>query len=134
MKSLEFEKVSVADARKALEGPPNTADKATTVAHRGPDTNPVLLDATIAWMAALPYAVRPTELAGRYPRIANSIAELWPRVSRCEAYLDSMLVDERGERKNFPPQVAMEITAVRSYYGELHPRAQSTGDAVERGQ
>jgi hypothetical protein len=128
MKSLEFEKVSVADARKALEGPPKTEDKdnAAPAVRRPGDVNPVLLDATIEWMAGLPYAVRPTELARRFPRIANSIAELWRRVSRCEEYLDSMVVDQRGDRKGFPPAVAMEITALRAYYAELHPRAKST--------
>jgi hypothetical protein len=130
MKSLEFEKVSVADARKALEGPPKNEnkDKVEPLPRRPADVNPVLLDATIAWMAELPYAVRPTELARRFPRIANSIAELWRRVSRCEEYLDSMVVDQRGDRKGFPPAVAMEITALRAYYAELHPRTKATWD------
>src|SRR5262245_56508428 len=127
MKSLEFEKVSVADARKALDGPPKTEDKdkPTPVVRRGPEGKSVLLDATVAWMAALPPTVRPTELARHFPRIANSIAELWRRVSRCEEYLDSLVVDERGDRKGFPPAVALEITTLRGYYAELHPRAQS---------
>jgi hypothetical protein len=130
MKSLEFEKVSVDDARKALDGPPRTAknDRAVAVVRRGPDVNPVLLDATVAWMAELPYAVRPTELANRFPRIANSIAELWRRVSRCEEYLDSLVVDQRGDRKGFPPAVALEITALRAHFAELHPRGKSTWD------
>ena len=134
MKPLEFEKVSVADARKALDGAPKAEDKATTVVRGGVDANPVLLDATVAWMTELPYTVRPTELASRFPRIANSIAELWRRVSRCEEYLDSILVDPRGDRKAVPPAVALELTALRAYYAELHPRPQSTGDSVERGK
>ena len=130
MKSLEFEKVSVADARKALDGPAKAEDKDKTASavRRGPEVDPVLLDATVAWMAELPYTVRPTELARQFPRIANSIAELWRRVSRCEQYLDSMVVDERGSRKGFPPAVALEITTLRAYYAELHPRAPSTWD------
>ena len=131
MKSLEFEKVSVADARKALDGAPKNEnkDKAAPAVRHAADVNPVLLDATLAWMAGLPYAVRPTELARRFPRIANSIAELWRRVSRCEEYLDSMVVDQRGDRKGFPPAVAMEITALRAYYAELHPRDRSAWDS-----
>ena len=127
MKSLQFEKVSVADARKALDGPSKAENKdKTPVVRRGAETNPVLLDSTLAWMAELPYAVRPVELARRFPRIANGISELWRRVSRCEAYLDSMVVDERGDHKGFPPAVALEITALRAYYAELHPRGKST--------
>ena len=134
MKSLEFEKVSVADARKALEGAPKAEDKPETKVRRSSDANPVLLDTTIAWMAELPYSVRPGELAQRYPRIANSVAELWRRVARCEEYLDSLLVDQRGDRKGFPPVVAQELTALRNYYAELHPSNQSTWDLVERGK
>ena len=136
MKSLEFEKVSVADARKALDGPAKTEDKnkdadkdkAAAAVRRGSEVKPVLLDATVAWMAELPYTVRPTELARQFPRIANSIAELWRRVARCEQYLDSMVVDERGNRKGFPPAVALEIAALRAHYAELHPRSPSTWD------
>ena len=130
MKSLEFEKVSVADARKALDGSSKAEDKdKTLVVRRGSETNPVLLDSTLAWMAELPYAVRPVELGRGFPRIANSLAELWRRVARCEAYLDSMVVDERGDRKGFPPAVALEITALRAYYTELHPRGKSAWDS-----
>ena len=121
MKSLDFEKVSVEDARKALEGPSKEGDPPKTQVRRTSDTNPILLDATAAWMAELPYAVRPNELASRFPRIANSIAELWRRVARCEEYLDSLVVDQRGDRKGFPPAVAQELAALRSYYAELHP-------------
>ena len=130
MKSLEFEKVSVADARKALDGSPKAEEKAkpTTVVRRGPELNPVLLDATVAWMGELPYTVRPSELAQRFPRIADSIAELWPRADRCEQYLDSLMVDQRGDRKGFPMAVALEIASLRSYYAELHPRSPSTWD------
>jgi hypothetical protein len=136
MKSLEFEKVSVDDARKALDGPAKNEDKAkpTTAVRRGPDVNPVLLDATVAWMNALPYTVRPTELAQRFPRIANSIAELWPRADRCEPYLDSLMVDQRGDRKGFPMSIALEVASLRSYYSELHPRAKSVWDSVERSK
>ena len=133
-KGLEFEKVSVDDARKAMDGPAKADDKPTSPVQRRSDANPVLLDATVAWMAELPYAVRPNELAQRYPRIANSIAELWRRVARCEEYLDSLLVDQRGDRKGFPPVVGMELTALRAYYAELHPSNQSTWDFVERGK
>ncbi len=136
MKSLEFEKVSVDDARKALDGQAKNEDKAkpAEAVRRGPEVNPVLLDATVAWMNALPYAVRPTELAARFPRIANSIAELWPRADRCEQYLDSLMVDQRGGRKGFPMSIALEVASLRSYYSELHPRTRSVWDSVERSK
>ena len=136
MKSLEFEKVSVDEARKALDGPAKNEDKAkpAAVVRRGPEVNPRLLDATVAWMNALPYTVRPTELAQHFPRIANGIAELWPRADRCEQYLDSLMVDQRGGRKGFSMAIALEIASLRSYYSELHPRTKSPWDSVERSK
>ena len=134
MKSLEFEKVSVDDARKALDGAPKAEDKPKIDVRRNPDAAPVLLDTTVAWMAELPYAARPSELARQHPRIANSIAELWRRVARCEEYLDALLVDQRGDRKGFPPAVAHELTALRVHYAELHPSNRSTWDLVERSK
>ena len=134
MKSLDFEKVSVADARKALEGQTKPDDKVDRSGQRTHQAIPVLLEATVAWMAELPEGVRPAELARRYPRIANSIGSLWRRVARCEEYLDTLLVDQRGDRKGFPPTIAHELTALRNYYAELHPASRSNWDLVERSK
>jgi ankyrin repeat protein len=50
----------------------------------------------------------PVELERQFPRILNKIAELWgmPEMS---AYFDELLVDSRGNRKGFPPEVVQEI-------------------------
>jgi hypothetical protein len=133
MKSLEFEKVSVDDARKALDGSPKQDKAPDASAQRSQvQANPRLLEATNVWMASLPWEVRPAELARQFPRIANSIAELWRRVARCEEYLDGLVVDQRGGRQGFPPSVAQELTKLRAYYAELHPQKGSSWDLVER--
>jgi hypothetical protein len=121
MKSLEFEKVSVDDARKALEGPAKSAETTNVTVKRSNPGNAALLEATRAWMESLPWEARPVELAERFPRIANSLAELWRRVARCEEYLDALVVDRRGDRTGFPPNVTQELTKLRAYYAELHP-------------
>jgi hypothetical protein len=134
MESLEFKVVSVAEARAALDG----EQKRQAETARGPETSrteaELLLDATIRWMASLPDTVRPTLLARRFPRIANGVAELWPRVARCEAYLDSLIVDERGGRKGFPIDVAMELTRQRGHYADLHPTRPTTWDGAGRAR
>ena len=79
-------------------------------------------------MDGLPAAVRPVVLARKFPRIANSIAELWRRVARCEEYLDTLVVDLRGDRTGFPLEVAQELAALRGYYAELHPQNRSAWD------
>lgn len=132
MKSFDCEVVSVADARQALEGQRTRAARPDPGSRRAPQANPVLLAATAAWIATLPEAVRPVELARRFPRIANSIGQLWPRVAACEEYLESLVVDRRGNRTGFPPTVARELTALRSYYAELRPVGRSGRDVAER--
>ena len=133
MKSLEFEKVSIASARQELDGQVKRVDAAEQSRQRAPQHDAVLLDATRLWMDGLPTAVRPVVLARRFPRIANSIAELWRRVARCEEYLDTLVVDLRGDRTGFPLEVAQELAALRGYYAELHPQHRSAWELEVRG-
>ena len=79
----------------------------------------MLLDATTLWMAELPAAVRPIALAAKFPRIANSIAELWRRGARCEEYLDHAGRRPARQPVGVPARVAQELTALRSYYAEF---------------
>ena len=95
--------------------------------------NQVLLDTTLRWLARLPKDVRPMVLAGRYPRIANDIADIWRRVARCEEYLDTLVVDRRGTREGFPPDVAHELNNLRGFYAELHPDNRSGWDRLGAG-
>ena len=134
MKSLDFEKVSVAEARRELDGGPKQVGKPAWKGDRTHQKNDVLLNTTLTWMASLPDDVRPTVLARRFPRIANRIGELWRRVARCEEYLDTLGVDQRGDRGGFPPDVVGELAKLRSYYAELHPSSESAWDLVERGR
>jgi hypothetical protein len=130
MKSLEFQKVSIADLQQELENQRKSVDERALVARRAPQCDVVLLDSTALWMSGLPVEVRPIELARAIPRIANSIAELWRRVAPCAEYLDTLVVDQRGGRQGFPPEIARELTLLRSYYAELHPRNGSGWDLV----
>ena len=126
MKPLEFETISVSDVRREIDGEHKRNEERKRVAQRAPQGSAVLLDETLLWIATLPANVRPLVLARKFPRIANSVAELWRRVARCEEYLDSLLVDHRGNRTGFPSAVAQEVAALRSYYAELHPADAST--------
>ena len=134
MKPLEFEKVTVADARTVLDGSPKDEEKVDPTARRAPQQKSRLSELTFAWLATLPPTVRPVELPRRFPRIANSICALWRRVAQCEEYLDSLIVDQRGGRQGFPADVAQELTTLRDYYAQLHPGARSTWDFVERSK
>ena len=132
MKSLEFERVSISDMRAEQDAQQKQKDESQHAAQRKAQVSAVLSDETSRWLAELPADVRPLHLARRFPRIANSIADLWRRVARCEEYLDSLVVDLRGGRSGFPAEVAQELTALRAYYNELHPHQGSSWDLVAR--
>jgi hypothetical protein len=117
-----------AAAREGTEGESRPAAEPSWKRERTRETDVVLLDATLTWMARLPRHVRPMVLGARYPRIANNIAGLWRRVARCEDYLDTLVVDRRGNRAGFPPDVAQELNNLRGFYAELHPRRGSCWD------
>jgi hypothetical protein len=131
MKPLEFEKVSVEEARRSLDGKPEKpgADQSTDKRTRIPEEP--LLDVTETWLASLPQDVRPMELARQFPRIANRLCQLWKQVARCEEYLDALLVDRRGTRKGFPPEITQELEVLRECYALLHPDSRSAWGHVE---
>lgn len=49
-----------------------------------------------------------------YPRIATRIQQLWG-TPECEAYLNNLVIDTRGNRKGFPPAMMEELL----YLGRL---------------
>lgn len=133
MDTLEFRVVSVDEAREELEA----ARKRSAQHAQGPvETRPEgdrLLDATIHWLARLPEDDRPIALARQFPRIANALAQLWPRAARCEEYLDSLVADDRGGRRGLPFEVAMELARLRSHYADLNP-SRPSGPAADFGR
>ena len=131
MKPLEFEKVSMEEARWALEGEPAKPGLSKSADKRSRTVEEPLLNVTRTWLASLPQDVRPVELARQFPRIANRLRHLWKQVARCEEYLDSLLVDRRGTRKGFPSKISEELEALREYHTLLYPRDPTTWDQVD---
>lgn len=86
---------------------------------RGSPSN-TALPRTLTWAASLPPDVRPYELLRQYGRIANLLAASWNDADATYAYLDELLVDHRGNRKGFPPEVMQELLGLRTHYGALH--------------
>lgn len=119
VETIEFPRRFMAGRSPSIQG------KQTWMRERAEQDSDVLLDNTLTWMARLPKDMRPMVLARRYPRIANHIAGIWRRVARCEDYLDALVVDRRGNRAGFPPEVAQELNTLRGYYAELHPHNNS---------
>jgi hypothetical protein len=76
----------------------------------------VALPRTLAWAAKLPPNVQPHELIRSFGRVANLLAANWDNAEATIACLNELLVDTRGCRTGFPPKVANELLALRSYY------------------
>ena len=134
MKPLEFERVTVDEAKRSLDGPPLTPAEPKVTVMRAARPDEPLLHVTRVWLASLPPHVCPIELAREFPRIANRLRYLWKQVARCEEYLDSLLVDRRGTRKGFPEKITQELEALRQYHTSLYPSNRSVWGHVENGQ
>jgi hypothetical protein len=122
MESLEFEKVSISDVRREIDGQHKRNEESKRAPVHAPPGSDVLLDETSRWIAELPANVRPIALARKFPRIANRLAELWRRVASCEEYLDTLVVDARRNRPGFPPDVAQELTALQPLHRQTRSR------------
>ena len=133
--SFEFEKVSMADARKALEDSVKPAGTVRPAANwagkRKPATAETLRTATIQWILKLPPHVQPRHLQVKYPRIANRMAALWDDQASCESFMDDLLTDKRGGRKGFPLEVAQEVASLRDFHFRLHHKDKVAWDHVE---
>jgi hypothetical protein len=76
----------------------------------------VLLDSTVRWAEGLPHEVKPQALMATYPRLANMAAASWRKPSSFQDYLDVLLVDRRGGRKGFSPEIRAEFEQLRTFY------------------
>lgn len=142
MDPIPFEKVTVEEAKAALKAD-KPAPSAPSVPgsgewqRRSPSLDQqALADSTFGWLAEFEKGARPEVLARKYPRIANKLAELWKRPTQCERYLDDLLLDNRGGRKGFPPDVAAEITALKMYFitHVAPPQFSVWGDRIGTGR
>ena len=77
------------------------------------------------WVALLPDEIQPRALLHQFPRIANQLARLWDDKKSVETYLNQLLIDQRGKRQGFPPDVHNELLNLRDYiegrYSNLPP-------------
>jgi hypothetical protein len=126
---FEFEVTTFDDARAALEAPPpgvrNTVfgDAGDSTFRRKPHTprDRVLSSVAWAWLEGLPSEVRPRELAVQFPHVVNRIAVLWHDDRATLENLRSLMVDDRGDRRGFPMEVAAEIASLHDWR-EQHRR------------
>lgn len=75
-----------------------------------------LHSSTVDWLASLPPNVRPLVLATKFPRVANRIAKEWQEPRACRRDFEDLVYDKRGTRRGFPPDVYVELLALRDFY------------------
>ncbi|MCL4746725.1 MAG: hypothetical protein KJZ83_15140 [Burkholderiaceae bacterium] len=84
---------------------------------------PKIDDVAVELLESLPPALRLVGLRGQFPRILNRIAQAWPEPRSFAKLIDSLLIDDRGNREGFPFEVIKEITELRRYYfAMVHPQ------------
>lgn len=71
---------------------------------------------TLTWVASLPPDVKPIALVRDYARIANLVAAAWGDQKSFAGYMESLLTDQRGNRRGFPPDVLSELVALYRYH------------------
>ena len=61
------------------------------------------------WILNLDPDARPIHLADGIPRLANALAERWNQPDVAGAFVSDLLIDRRGGRKGFPPEIKREL-------------------------
>ncbi len=121
MKPFEFEAVTVAEAKRVLDGRPRAVAPDGSARRVTRDEKETLQASTMQWLDELPVNAQPLSLARSYPRIANRICGLWDKPVRCSSYLVDLLIVRRVNRQGFPLAIANEISELTAYYASLHP-------------
>jgi len=73
------------------------------------------LPAAVRWATGLPSEFQPRALLQRFPRIANELARVWHDDTARQLHLDDLLIDRRGGRQGFPPEIHQELLMLREY-------------------
>jgi len=87
----------------------------------------LILDAQ-RWLALLPEYARPRELCSTYPRIANRFTMIWANRAAMKSYFDDLLIDKRGGRIGFSPEIKAELVRLRVFYETAMGNAQAVRD------
>src|SRR5207344_2150427 len=100
---------------------PSTTERSPLALSSGPHERRRLqplnqqLPSTTKWVANLPAEVHIPALLQTFPRIANALARLWEDDVGLGEYLDELLIDRRGGRQGFPPEIEHELVLLREY-------------------
>jgi hypothetical protein len=123
MLDFNFEKTTLEDARKVLDGPAKRQSGPAPTKSRIPQAVETLSVATVRWLLDLPPACRPLQLARHYPRIANNLCRIWRQPGQWDRSATDLMIVSRGgvARQGFPAKVASELIALNEHHSLLYP-------------
>ncbi len=75
---------------------------------------------TIRWARGIPSTLRPRALVIQFPRIANTMADVWSQPKVFHMLLCQLMVDDRGGRRGFPLEVRRDLVKLRIYFDKMH--------------
>jgi len=84
-----------------------------------------------AWVDSLASDERPGALVRKYPRVANRLALCWNDPALLERVFEDLLVDRRGGRRGFPPDVQAELLRLRATAARRRALARIAGVEVD---
>jgi hypothetical protein len=79
------------------------------------------------WVGSLDQDERPEALLRKYPRIANRLALCWDDAALLDRVFDDLLVDRRGGRRGFPPDVQADLLRLRASQARRQALARVAG-------
>ncbi len=122
--ALEFEFIDLKAARKSLDELPAGIEEVKHLEsgyweqrrRKQLPSDRALTGTAIDWLLSLPEPVRPQRLCQTFPRVANTVAELWGiDRSRVTVTVERLLNDDRGGRKGFPDDVKSDLAVLFRY-------------------
>jgi hypothetical protein len=130
--AIEFEITDFNSARRSLNEPPPGIEERKHLEsgywearrRRVVPSDRALTGLTIDWVLSLPEPVRPMHLCEAFPRVANTVAEIWPDRGVVTSMVGSLLADDRGgSRRGFPTEVQADLTLLHRYLQGLQQSA-----------
>jgi hypothetical protein len=120
---------SAREARERAAQRVNARDAADPAALRQPARPQDLLLSALAqvWVGSLADDERPGALLRKYPRIANRLALCWDDPALLDRVFDDLLVDRRGGRRGFPPDVQADLLRLRASQARRQALARVAG-------
>ena len=70
----------------------------------------------------------PHNLERQFPRVLAELVSAWPARETISALFTQLLIDHRGDRQGFPPEIVRELFHLSIFYEGLSPAPTARND------